>query len=193
MGIIELSMLGFGLGMDAFAVAVCKGLNLKNMQWKFAFIVGLYFGIFQAVMPFLGYLSGMKFGGFIIKYGGIITFFLLLIIGINMIKEKNEKSISNDIDFISMIILAIATSIDAFAVGITFSLLDVNIYLAIFLIGIITFLVSIIGVKIGNVFGYKYEKIAQIIGGCILIAIGIKSLLEYFNIFPWIYLKINIY
>ena len=142
MGIIELSMLGLGLGMDAFAVAVSKGLSLKTMKWKIALVVGMYFGIFQALMPFLGYISGMKFGSFISNYSGIITFCLLLFIGINMIRETfNDESNNMDdgIKFFPMLLLSIATSIDAFAVGITFSFFEVNIFLAMFIIGIITF------------------------------------------------------
>lgn len=178
MGIIELSMIGIGLAMDAFAVAVGKGLSLKRMQWKVAIIVGVYFGFFQALMPFLGYVSGKFVGNIITRFSGFITFGLLCFVGGSMIKEafNIEENEDNNFDFCSMIILAIATSIDAFAVGITFSFYELNIILAIFLIGIITFLLSICGVKIGNLFGNKYEKSAQIFGGIILILIGIKAL-----------------
>ncbi len=185
MSIFELFMLGLGLGADAFAVAVGKGLSLKEMKWKFALITGLYFGIFQAIMPFLGYLSGIKFGGFISKYSGLVTFLLLLIIGINMIREvfKEENVDNSSFSFLTMIFLAIATSIDAYAVGITFSFIDINIYLAMSIIGIITFILSFVGVKIGNTFGVKYGKCAQLFGGIILILIGIKSLFEQIGIF----------
>ncbi len=186
MGLLELSMIGFGLSMDAFAVAVSRGLILKKMQWKIAIIIGTYFGLFQAIMPLLGYISGIKFGELISKYSGLITFVLLLLIGMNMIKESfsnKDKKMDNNIGFIYMISLALATSIDAFAIGITFSFLKINILEAIFIIGIITFIVSIFGVKIGNEFGNKYEKSAQIIGGMILIVIGLKSLLKFIGIF----------
>lgn len=186
MGIVELSMIGVGLAMDAFAVAVGKGLSLKKMQWKIAVIIGLYFGIFQALMPLGGYISGKFIGGIINSFSGFITFGLLCFVGGNMIKEalsfeKEERA--SGIGFWTMIILAIATSIDAFAVGITFAFYDVNIFWAMLIIGIITFFLSMIGVKIGNMFGDKYEKSAQIFGGMILIAIGIKSFLEQIGIF----------
>lgn len=186
MGIVELSMIGVGLAMDAFAVAVGKGLSLKKMQWKVAVIIGLYFGTFQALMPLCGYISGRFIGGIINSFSGFITFGLLCFVGGNMIKEaisleKEERT--SGIEFWTMIILAIATSIDAFAVGITFAFYEVNIFGAMLIIGIITFFLSMIGVKIGNMFGDKYEKSAQIFGGMILIAIGIKSLLEQIGIF----------
>ena len=186
MGIIELMMLGSGLGMDAFAASVGKGLLLKKMNWKSAIIVGMYFGIFQALMPFLGYISGKSLGQIITNFSGWVTFFLLSFIGINMIREtfkKEEKDDTCDLRFIPMLMLSIATSIDAFAVGITFAFFEVNIMFAIFIIGIITFALSALGVKIGNVFGTKYEKSAQILGGMILIAIGIKALLQQLGIF----------
>ena len=172
-------MIGLGLAADAFAVAVGKGLSLKRMDWKIALIVGLYFGIFQTIMPLGGFFLGKSLGGFIGRFGGIITFCLLIIIGINMMKEAfddKEDTEGDILNFISMLMLSIATSIDAFALGITFSFFEVNIWLAIFLIGIITFFISALGVKVGNVFGSKYEKSAQILGGLILIFIGIKSL-----------------
>lgn len=185
MGIIELSMIGVGLAMDAFAVAVGKGLSLKRMQWKSAIIVGLYFGFFQALMPFCGYVSGKLIGNIITSFSGFITFGLLCFVGGSMIKEAFdiEEKEDNNFNFWSMLILSIATSIDAFAVGITFSFYDVNIILAIFLIGIITFLLSVYAVKIGNLFGNKYEKSAQISGGIILIFIGVKALFEQIGIF----------
>lgn len=185
MGIIELTMLGFGLGMDAFAASVGKGLLLRKMEWKVAIVVGIYFGIFQALMPFLGYISGRSFGTIITSFSGWVTFFLLSFIGINMIREslKNEsKEDTCDLEVLPMILLSIATSIDAFAVGITFAFFEVNIMFAIFIIGTITFILSTMGVKIGNMFGSKYEKSAQILGGTILIVIGIKALLQQLGI-----------
>lgn len=185
MGVIELLVLSVGLAMDAFAVAICKGLSMSKMEWKNAIIIGLYFGFFQAFMPVVGYLLGVNFQDKISNIDHWIAFLLLGIIGINMIKEaiSKETDISNDsIKFKDMIILAIATSIDALAIGITFAFLKVNIILAASLIGIITFVISVIGVKVGNIFGDKYEKKAELAGGIILILLGIKILLEHLNI-----------
>ncbi len=186
MGVVELIILSIGLAMDAFAVAICKGLSMKKMQWKNAIIIGLYFGIFQALMPVIGYLLGINFQNKIANIDHWIAFILLGIIGINMIKESisKENNISTDsIKFKDMIILAIATSIDALAVGITFAFLKVNIIIAIILIGCITFIISVVGVKVGNIFGNKYEKKAEFAGGLILIFLGIKILLEHLQIF----------
>ena len=186
MGIIELVILSVGLAMDAFAVAVCKGLSMPKMDWKKASIIGTYFGIFQALMPFIGYLLGVNFQEQIVSIDHWVAFILLGFIGLNMIKEavSKEKEAANDsIKFRDMVILAIATSIDALAVGITFAFLKVNVGLAVSLIGIITFAISVIGVKIGNVFGCKYEKKAELAGGLILILLGVKILLEHLHIF----------
>ena len=182
MGVLELILIAVGLAMDAFAVSVCKGLSMSKMEWKKAVIIGLYFGGFQALMPLIGYVLGVGFEDKIKSLDHWIAFILLVFIGINMIKEAFEtKEESNDkIDFKTMIILAIATSIDALAVGVTFAFLNVNIMLAISLIGIITFIISMIGVKIGNVFGDKYE--AELAGGFILIFLGVKILLEHLGI-----------
>ena len=185
MGIIELIILSVGLAMDAFAVAICKGLSMSKMSWKKACIVGAYFGIFQAGMPFIGYLLGINFQAKITNIDHWIAFILLGVIGINMIKEaiSNKEEKSNDsIKFKDMLILAVATSIDALAVGITFAFLKVNIWLAISLIGVITFIISVLGVKIGNIFGDKYEKKAEFAGGLILILLGVKILLEHLGI-----------
>ena len=171
--------------MDAFAVAICKGLSMKTMKWKSAIIIGIYFGIFQALMPGIGYLLGMNFQNKIATIDHWIAFILLGIIGINMIKEaiSKENDVTNErIDFKEMIVLAIATSIDALAVGITFAFLKVKIAFAISLIGMITFAISVIGVKVGNLFGNKYEKKAEFAGGVILILLGIKILLEHLKI-----------
>lgn len=179
----EILLISIGLSMDAFAVSICKGLAMKRINYKRIFIIGFYFGFFQALMPFLGYMFGSSFGDFIIKINHWLAFILLSLIGINMIKETVNPSDNYDdnISFKSMIIISIATSIDAFTVGITFSFLKVNIYFSLIIIGIITFLFSSIGVFIGNKIGVKYEKIAQIIGGVILILMGIKILLEHLN------------
>lgn len=183
--IIELIFLSIGLAMDAFAVAVCKGLSMKRMSWKNAIIIGLYFGIFQALMPLLGYILGVNFQSKITNIDHWIAFILLLGIGVNMIKEafSNEKEETSDsIKFKDMVILGIATSIDALAIGVTFAFLKVDIIISVSMIGIITFILSMIGVKIGNVFGAKYERGAQLVGGFILIFLGIKILLEHLGI-----------
>ena len=185
MGIIELIILSIGLAMDAFAVAVCKGLSMSKMKWKNACVVGIYFGGFQALMPLIGYLLGISFQNQIVNIDHWIAFILLGAIGINMIKEaisKDSEKQNDSIKFKDMFILAVATSIDALAVGITFAFLKVNIWLAISLIGIITFIISVVGVKIGNIFGDKYEKKAEFAGGLILILLGVKILLEHLGV-----------
>lgn len=187
MGLIELIVLSIGLAMDAFAVAICKGLGMKKATLKKSVIVGGYFGIFQAVMPLIGYLIGYKFQDKITAIDHWIAFGLLSIIGINMIKEsfsENEDDDNEDADlsFKTMILLAIATSIDALAVGITLAFLNVSIIPAVSIIGIITFVISFIGVKVGNIFGDKYKSKAELAGGLILICIGIKILLEHIGI-----------
>lgn len=186
MGIIEILLTSLGLAMDAFAVAVCKGLSMKTFDKKKGLIIGIYFGLFQGLMPLIGYLLGTTFQDLITSIDHWIAFILLSFIGANMLKEglskKCEKS-NDKIDFKTMLPLAIATSIDALAVGITFAFLKVNIIYAILSIGIITFIMSFIGVKIGNKFGNKYEKKAQIFGGIILILIGLKILLEHLGVF----------
>lgn len=185
MGIEEIILLSIGLAMDAFAVAICKGISMKKMNWKKALIIALYFGIFQAIMPLAGYILGHTFDTLVTNIDHWIAFILLSIIGIDMIKDgfdKNDESYNDDIGFKTMIILAIATSIDALAVGITFAFFDVNIVFAVSLIGIITFILSIIGTKIGNKFGNKYENKAKFIGGIILILLGLKILLEHLGI-----------
>lgn len=187
MNTIEVILISVGLAMDAFAVAVCKGLAMKKIDFKKMIIVGLYFGVFQGVMPIIGYLLGINFESFVTKIDHWIAFGLLSIIGINMIKDalkpECETETQNDsIAFKTMVVLAIATSIDALAVGITFAFLKTNLLAVISSIGLITFTLSILGVWIGNKFGNKYESKAQIIGGCILIIMGIKILFEHLGI-----------
>lgn len=182
MGLVELIILSVGLAMDAFAVSICKGLAMKKMKWKNAIIIGLYFGIFQAIMPLIGYLLGVRFQSAITSIDHWVAFVLLVGIGANMIREamsKEKEEASDSIKVKDMLILAIATSIDALAIGITFAFLEVNITLAVSLIGIITFIISVIGVKIGNIFGDKYERKAELAGGIILIGLGIKILIEH--------------
>ena len=181
MGVSEILFLSVGLGMDAFAVAICKGLSMIKMKWKNAIVIALYFGIFQALMPVIGYFLGSKLSNAITKVDNYIAFFFIAAIGINMLVEafkKEKEEVDDSIDFKTMIILAIATSIDALAVGVTFAFLKISIIEPIISIGIITFILSLLGVKIGNIFGEKYKKHSQIAGGVILILIAIKILLE---------------
>lgn len=185
MGAIEILLISIGLAMDAFAVSVCKGLAMKKMSWKKAIIIGLYFGIFQAVMPVIGYFLGTTFERFITNVDHWVAFILLVGIGINMVKEVFDKESENrndNVDVKTMLVLSIATSIDALAIGITFVCLKIHIVMPVITIGLITFIISIIGVKIGNRFGDKYEKKAEIMGGVILILLGIKILLEHLGI-----------
>lgn len=184
MGITEIFFVSIGLGMDAFAVSVCKGLSVLKIKLNGILTVAIYFGIFQALMPFLGFLLAKRIGIEFVSLNGYIAFILLSIIGINMIKESFSKKdndineIDDDLSFKTMIVLAIATSIDALAAGVSFACLNVNIYLAILSIGIITFILSIIGVKIGNIFGSKYKGVSEILGGIILILMAFKILLK---------------
>lgn len=185
MTIIEILLIAIGLAMDAFAVSICKGLSMKKMNWKKALIVGVYFGIFQALMPIIGYFLGSTFEDLVTHIDHWIAFVLLVAIGGNMLKEafaNNSENCNDDVDFKTMSILAIATSIDALAVGITFAFLQANIWVSAIIIGIVTFAISIIGVKIGNKFGNKYERKAEIVGGFILMFMGVKLLLEHLGI-----------
>ena len=185
MGVLEVIFIGIGLAMDAFAVSVCKGLSMKKIKWKKAIIIALYFGIFQAVMPLIGFFLGLTFQDLVTSIDHWIAFVLLAIIGGNMIKEsfddENEKR-NDSVDFKVMIVLALATSIDALAVGITFAFLQTKILMPILFIGIITFLISLLGVKIGNKFGDKFQNKAELFGGIVLILIGLKILLEHLGI-----------
>lgn len=183
MNILEILLIGISLSMDAFAVSICKGLSMNKIVYKKSIIIGLYFGLFQALMPLFGYLFGNTLRSLIISIDHWIIFLILFIIGINMVTEKNEEdNLNSKIDFKTMMLLAIATSIDAFAVGITFSFLDINILSSITIIGITTFIISIIGVIIGNKIGNKYQRKAKILGGLTLIFLGVKILLEHLNI-----------
>ena len=185
MSLIELFLLAAGLSMDAFAVSVCKGLSMQKMRAKHALIIGLYFGGFQALMPWIGYMLGIRFQGAIKAYDHWIAFILLGIIGFNMVKESmdNEtESCDASIDVKTMLILAIATSIDALAVGVTFAFLQVSILPAVCFIGATTFVLSCIGIRIGHVFGLKYKSRAELFGGAVLILMGIKILLEHLGV-----------
>ena len=181
MGIIELLVLAVGLSMDAFAVSICKGLSVKQVKLRHSAVAGAYFGGFQALMPLIGWLLGRQFESLIKSVDHWIAFGLLAMIGANMIRESFDKSdsVNDSFSFKTMLPLAVATSIDALAVGVTFAFLDVNILLAISLIGATTFLISAAGVKIGNAFGTKFKSKAEIAGGVILILLGIKILMEH--------------
>lgn len=187
MNFIELLLIAIGLSMDAFAVSVCKGLAAKQISAKHLLITGAWFGGFQAFMPAAGYLLGSAFESYITSFDHWIAFVLLAFIGGNMIHEALDKSNTPDSDnsfsIKTMFVLAVATSIDALAVGITFALLpNVNIITAVFSIGAVTFILSSVGLKAGSLFGLKYKAKAEFAGGLILILIGIKILLEHLGI-----------
>ena len=182
MGLIELFLIAVGLSMDAFAVSVCKGLAMPKCTFKKAAIVGLWFGGFQALMPAIGYVLGAQFQETIASIDHWIAFVLLALIGGNMIHEaldNDEEEADASLDVKTMFLLAVATSIDALAIGITFAFLKINIIPAVCFIGIVTFIISFAGVKIGNVFGARYKNKAEIVGGVILILLGLKILLEH--------------
>ena len=187
MGFFELFLLAVGLSMDAFAVSICKGLSMTKATIKEGAVCGAWFGGFQALMPLIGFFLGTLFADAIVAFDHWVAFGLLAIIGINMLKEafsKNEEeTCCCDMSFKTMLVMAIATSIDALAVGISLAMAgDVNIWVAILLIGVTTFTLSACGVKIGNVFGSRFEQKAQIAGGAILILLGLKILLEHLGI-----------
>lgn len=187
MGFVELFILAIGVSMDAFAVSICKGLSVKKLRPKHCLICGLYFGIFQAVMPLIGWFLGMQFQSLITSVDHWIAFVLLGVIGFNMIREALGKDDEEEtcecqaeaFDFKTMLPLAVATSIDALAIGVTLAFLDVNIVPAVSFIGITTFVCSSIGVKIGNVFGVRFKSKAELLGGVVLVAIGLKILIEH--------------
>ncbi len=180
MGLFELFLTAVALSMDAFAVSVCKGLSVRKLKPQHALCVGLYFGGFQALMPLIGYFLGLQFERFIVSVDHWIAFVLLGLIGFNMIKEANEcEEFDDSFSFKTMLTLAVATSIDALAVGITFAVIKAEIIPAVTLIGIITFSLSIVGIKIGNIFGAKFKSKAEIAGGVLLILMGLKILIEH--------------
>ena len=194
MSLLELFIIAVGLSMDAFAVSICKGLSLKQINFKKAGIVGAYFGIFQAGMPVIGYFLGVQFRGIITSVDHWIAFVLLGIIGLNMIRESRESKceiavesmadgkVSDPLSFRNMSVMAVATSIDALAIGVTFAFLKVNIAPAVSFIGIVTFVLSVIGVKLGNVFGVMFKSKAEFFGGLILILMGAKILLNHLGV-----------
>lgn len=184
MSLWELFIIAVGLSMDAFAVSICKGLSVQKVSLRHAACVGLWFGGFQALMPLLGWLLGSQFQTLIERFDHWIAFILLAILGINMIRESREEENCCDCSFAwrAMLPMAVATSIDALAVGVTFAFLQVNIVPAVILIGVTTFILSALGVRLGSVLGERYQKAAQIFGGVILILMGLKILLEHLGI-----------
>lgn len=188
MGFLDVFLIGIGLSMDAFAVSICKGLGMKTLNMKQAVIIALFFGVFQAGMPVIGWALGTQFESYITPIDHWIAFILLAFIGGKMIWEafheddEEIEAVDAKLDYKELTLMAIATSIDALAVGITFAFLDVNIWSAVAVIGITTFVLSIIGVAVGHAFGAKYEKPASIAGGVILICLGLKILLEHLGI-----------
>ena len=188
MGLPELLILAVGLSMDAFAVAVCKGLSIRALMPRHAVIVGLWFGAFQALMPLIGWLLGASFAGMIAAVDHWIAFVLLSFIGGNMIREaldKGEEECDPSLAPMAMLLLAVATSIDALAVGVTFAFLRVDLLPAVTLIGVCTFVISAAGVKVGNVFGSRYKAGAELFGGAVLVLIGLKILLEHLDLLPF--------
>ena len=188
MTILELFILAVGLSMDAFAVAVCKGLAIGKINMKHALIVGLWFGGFQALMPLVGYLLGSSFAEYIAAVDHWIAMILLVLIGVNMVRESRDKDPEHadpSLGFKTMLVMAVATSIDALAVGVTFAFLEVRILPAVSFIGVVTFLLSALGVKIGSIFGTKYKSKAELTGGIILILLGLKIFLEHMGYLPF--------
>lgn len=188
MSILGLFVIAVGLSMDAFAVSICKGLAMRQISLKKCFVVGLWFGLFQALMPLLGYMLGLTFGAYITAVDHWIAFVLLVLIGAKMLRESfdEQEERSDSLRPWLMFTLAVATSIDAFAVGITFALLpSVNIVYAVAFIGLITFALSALGVKMGHIFGKRQGAFAERLGGVILIGMGLKILLEHLEILPF--------
>ena len=188
MGWIELLLTAVGLSMDAFAVSVCKGLGMRKMRYDQAFVIGLYFGVFQAIMPLLGWLLGTSFSRYIQAFDHWIAFGLLVFIGGKMLWEVLRGGDGDDIpkgdptDWKNLLVMAIATSIDALAVGVTFAFLETPILSAVSLIGVTTFCISVAGVAVGCWFGARYKQRAEITGGVILVLLGCKILLEHLGL-----------
>ena len=190
MSFIDLFLIGVGLSMDAFAVAICQGLSMTRIKWGHALTVGLYFGGFQALMPFIGWMLGSQFAGRIQQYDHWIAFILLVLIGGNMIREalsgdeEDAAQAETDLrlDHKKLFLMAIATSIDALAIGVTFAFLETAILPAIGIIGCTTFCISVAGVAVGCWFGARYKKRAEITGGAILVLLGVRILLEHLGI-----------
>ena len=191
MSLMEIFLIGIGLSMDAFAVAICKGLSMQKVDLRYTVWIALYFGVFQAAMPLTGWLLGSQFARHVTRFAPWIAFILLALIGGNMIREslsKDEEKAEREerltVDHKELLMLAVATSIDALAVGVSFSMVELSISIGatVILIGCTTFVISLAGVFIGNAFGAKYEKRAEFVGGAILILIGLKIMLEHFGV-----------
>ena len=184
MDAISLILIAVGLAMDAFAVSICKGLAMKKPSFRSILIIGLWFGGFQALMPAIGYLLGSSFHRYIEDIDHWIAFILLVAIGLNMIRESfgDEEGVDDDIGFKVMLLLAIATSIDALAIGISLAMDGSDIIVSAATIGVITMVISMVGVRIGSIFGDRYSKKAEFVGGCILVIIGLKVLLEHLGV-----------
>ena len=185
MGLIELFILAVGLSMDAFAVSVCKGLAMERVTWRRAVVPGLWFGAFQGLMPLLGWLLGSRFAQYITAVDHWIAFALLVILGVNMLREArraDDGEADASLGVKTMLAMAVATSIDALAVGITFAFLEVAIVPAVCFIACVTFLISTLGVKVGALFGDRFQAKAEALGGIILIVLGVKILLEHVGV-----------
>lgn len=189
MGFVELLLIGVGLSMDAFAVSVCKGLGMKRLNMKQALVIALFFGGFQALMPALGWLAGSQLADFITPIDHWIAFLLLAFVGGKMLWDAFHEGDEDDVeaadaplDLKELLMLAIATSIDALAVGITFAFLQVDIVSSALIIGVTTFALSVVGVAVGHFFGARFEKPATIVGGVVLVLIGVKILLEHLGV-----------
>lgn len=181
MSLIEIFLIGVGLAMDAFAVSICKGLATRSVTVKNMVCAGLWFGGFQALMPVIGFFLGSAFSEYIERFDHWIAFVLLVLIGGNMIKEAlsdEEEEVNDSFAAKSMFLMAVATSIDALAVGVTFAFFEINVWVAVTIIGVTTFVISAAGVKIGSLFGDVFKSKAEVLGGVILILIGLKILLE---------------
>ncbi|MBO5249843.1 MAG: manganese efflux pump [Muribaculaceae bacterium] len=183
MGIIELLFIAIGLSMDAFAVSIGKGLSVREIKMRHSMSVGVWFGGFQALMPLVGYCLGASFASVVADFDHWIAFVLLGLIGVNMIREacSDDENVNPDFSIKTMFIMAVATSIDALAIGISFAFLGVNIVTSAAVIGITTFVFSVVGLKIGNIFGCRYKSKAEIAGGIILICIGVKIFVEHLS------------
>lgn len=181
MGLWELFVIALGLSMDAFAVSICKGLSVRRCTIKHMLICGLYFGLFQGGMPLIGYLLGSQFESLVTVIAPYIAFALLALIGYNMIRESrdNDETVDDDFSMKAMVPLAVATSIDALAIGVSFAFLQVNIIPAVSFIGITTFVCCLFGVKVGSIFGSRYKQSAEFFGGLVLILMGFKILMEH--------------
>ena len=184
MGLLELFIIAVGLSMDAFAVSICKGLSVRTLRLRHALVTGLYFGGFQMLMPLIGFALGVRFQTLITSVDHWIAFVLLVLIGGNMVRESFGEEEKLDASFTpkAMLPLAVATSIDALAMGVTFAFLQVNIAFAVLFIGVTTFVLSAVGLQIGNIFGARFKTLAERFGGAVLILMGVKILLEHLGV-----------